>query len=160
MGAGKPVNFHTKHKFIVRIDGFERADFSQCSELSKELGIIEHREGGSLLATKIPGLMTIPNVTLSRGASKDLDFYLWFKDVSDTAANGEPGLSSESTPTFSRTVEIVQLDRDGRELAVYRLIDAWPCKVSAGDWDNDAEEVQIEQLDLCVHTWERVAPQG
>lgn len=156
MGAGKPVSFHNKFKFVVRIGPFQRAAFTTCTELKKEVGQVEHREGGTLLANKTPGLVTIPNVTLTRGATDSKDMYDWFKRVVDTATEGEPGLNDDDATGYTETVDIEQLDRDGSVIATYRLYDAWPCALSAGDWDNEAEEVRIETLELCVHRWELI----
>lgn len=154
MGAGKPVSFDTKFKFVVRIGGFNSADFTTCTELSKEIGVVMHRQGGRLLPNKTPGLMEIPNVTLTRGASSSREFYDWFKRVADTATDGEPGLNDDDATGYTEQVDIDQLGRNGEVLRTWRCYDVWPKKISAGDWDNDAEEVRIESLELVVDRWE------
>lgn len=152
----KPKNYRTQHRFRIEIDGFTSADFSTCSELSKELEVIEHREGGRLLAEKMPGTMTIPDVTLERGATSDKDLYDWLNSVADSSVDGEYGLSADDPVNYERTADIVQLGNDGQPVERYRLFRCWPNKLSAGQWDNDSNEVRIESLGLVIHNWQRI----
>lgn len=156
MAAGKPKLFHKQFRFRVEIDGFTSADFTTCSELSKELEVTEHREGGRLLPDKTPGLMSIPDVTLERGATSDKELYDWFNSVADSAIDGEPGLSELDAIDYARTVDIVQLGNDGQPLVRFRCERCWPRKISAGQWDNDSNEVRIESVDLVIHNWRRI----
>lgn len=153
MIIGAPRTFHDKFKFIVEIDGFQSAGFQTMSEISMESAVIEYSEGGSLIPNKSPGRVTVANVTLARGATFDNDFYNWFLEVADAAAAASttPGAgagSGEIDPVFKRDVDVIQQDRDGSELKVWRLFGAWPMKFVAGDWDNEADEKVIETLEL------------
>jgi phage tail-like protein len=156
MAAGKPKNFHKQHRFRVEVDGFTSAAFTTCSELSKALEVIEHREGGVLLPDKSPGTMTVDDVTLERGATSDKELYDWFDSVADSSVEGEYGLSEDDAVDYARTVDIVQLGNDGQPLVRFRLFRAWPNKISAGQWDNDSNEVRIEALTLVIHNWQRI----
>lgn len=141
--AGKQRAFNKKFKFIVEIDSFAVSAWTKAGPLEAEVGVVEQREGGSLIAVKEPGLVTFPELTLERGATDDLDSWNWFKTVADLARNA--GLVS---PDYKKTLDIVQQDRDSSTLKRWRLYNAWPKKFSAGEWDNDADENVMEQLVL------------
>ncbi len=150
---GAPRTYHDRFKFVVEIDGFGSAGFQKSSEVSMEAAVIEYFEGGALIANKSPGRITVPNVTLERGATSDDDMYNWFLDVADAAALAAltPGAGQGAgliDPRFKRDVDLIQLDRDGSALKTWRLFSAWPAKFTAGSWDNEADEKVIEMLEL------------
>ena len=149
---GAPRTFHDKFKFIIEINGFSSAAFQKCSEISVETAIIEYSEGGALIPNKSAGRVTVANVTLERGAALDNDALDWFEEVADAAAvtslDGAGQGAGLIEPLYKRDVDVVQQDRDGSVLKVWRLFGAWPMKFVAGDWDNEADEKTIEQLEL------------
>ncbi|MCG8416632.1 MAG: phage tail protein [Proteobacteria bacterium] len=143
MTLGTPRTFHKKFKFVVEIDGFAFAGFQKMSELSVEVAKIEYFEGGKLIPNKSPGRLTFSDVTLERGAAQDVDMYTWMRETADAASG--IGLVE---PQFKRNLELVQQERDDTPLRRWSLVNAWPMKFVAGDWDNEADEVVIESLTL------------
>ena len=141
--TGEPRTFHDKFLFTVEIDGVAHAGFQRCSEIRAEVAKIEHYEGGSPIPDKSPGRVTVPDVTLSRGATRDKDLYDWYLQVLDASAG-----TGQATPQFKRNIDVVQKDRAGNELERWRLFGAWPTAFSAGDWDNTADDHVIESLTL------------
>ena len=139
---GTPRTFFKKFSFIIEAE-LANAGFQKCSELSVEVANIEYHEGGSLIPNKSPGRMKFADVTLERGATKDLDLFNWFGQVANAAANA--GLVE---PRFKRDIDIVQLDRDGATLRRWTLSGAWPMKFVAGTWDNESDENVIESVTL------------
>lgn len=135
----KPRITHDKFKFLVEVDGLGSAAFQKASEPRATAAVVDHWEGGSIVSEKTPGRLSFSAVTLERGATMDLDLFLWFQEVAQAAAN--LGLPS---PGYERDVDIVQLDRDRTTLMHYRLFGAWPSEYSPGDWDNTADEKRIE----------------
>lgn len=140
---------HLKAKFLVNIGGIESAAFQQCSELSVEAAKIEYHEGGSVIPIKEAGLLNFSDVTLQRGTSGNQDFYNWIRKVWDASM----GPGAESTGLADNLYKrddaaIVQKDRDTSQLRAWALFGAWPTKFVAGEWDNSANEVVIEQLTL------------
>jgi phage tail-like protein len=140
---GSPRSFHHKSCFVVEIPGVGSASFASCGELSVEAAVVTHWEGGALVAYKAPGRLTFSDVDLQRGATKDRDLYDWFLEVAN-AASGR-GLVDAA---YKRSVDIVQLDRDGETLRRWTLFNAWPSKFVAGEWDNDSDDVVIESVTL------------
>lgn len=143
MVLGNPRTFHKRFKFVVEIDGFASAGFQKCSELAVEVANVQYHEGGSLIPNKSPGRLSFSDVTLQRGATSDLDMFRWFSEVAQTAS----GLG-QAEPAFKRNLDIVQQERDGTTLQRWQLINAWPIKFVAGEWDNESDENVIQSLTL------------
>lgn len=146
----QPTNWWKKFKFVIEIDGIARAAFKSCSDLRANAETVSYREGGRLNPHKAPGLVAFPPITLERGKTEDFDLYNWFKDTFDAAS----GLG-ENTPDLYRTFDIVQQDRKGNEVERFTVYQAWCKEYSGGDWDNDANEVGMEQVVVEADRWER-----
>ena len=140
---GQPRSFAKKALFVVEVDGLGSASFAKCSELSMEIGKVEHWEGGRRIPYKSPGRVTFADVTLERGATLDRDLYDWMTEVVDVAA----GIGFVDD-LYKRNVDLVQQDLDGRTLRRWSIFRAWPVKFVAGEWDNDSDEVVIESVTL------------
>ena len=149
--VGAPRNYNKKFKFTIEIDGFASAKFQSCSELTAEAAVIEQWEGGSLLAEKQPGRVTISEVTLVRGATTDLDMWNWWRTVADLVRNG-----GSVAPMHERTLDIVQQERDNSTKLRWRLHRCWPSLFTAGDWDNTADENVVETLRLVPYYFEPI----
>lgn len=151
---GTPRSFFNKFTFLVEIDNITYAGFASCSELSVEAAKIEHWEGGSLIANKSPGRLTFPEITLERGATKDMELYRWFEKVARASAGigGQGAVDS----FYKRTLDIVQLDRDNSVLQRWTVVNAWPTKFVAGDWDNNSDDKVMTSVTLAYDYWEPV----
>ncbi len=148
---GTPTNWDKKFSFVVEIDGVARGAFARCSEIAAEAANVAYREGGRLHAHNAPGTVTFPEFTLERGATDDYDLYNWFRDTYDAAAG-----TGQVPPDLFRTLDIVQLDRAGDELKRFRCVKCYCRRWSAGDWDNDADEVRIETAVVVFDYFEQV----
>jgi len=149
---GQPRAFFDKFKFLVEIDGVTYAGFQKCSELSVELAKVEHYEGGSLIPNKSPGRLTFADITLERGATSDLELYDWFEETARASAG--IGGAGRIDPLYKRTLDVVQLDRDDSVLQRWNLVNAWPTKFVAGEWDNTADEKVITSVTLAYDYFE------
>lgn len=150
---GTPKSFLKKFKFRVEIDQVGSAEFEKCGKLEAELAKVERWQGGSLIARKTPGRLTVSDVDLERGKTKDKDLYNWFKSVVNPATNA--GLVDGE---YERTVDIVALDRDNTPMARWRCYEAWPYKYSPYEGDNTADEDAMEVVGLCMSYWEEIDP--
>lgn len=137
------TSYHHKYRFSIETSGFLRAGFNSCSAIKAESGDVEHREGGSLIAFKEPGLLTYPDVTLSRGVAQDFDLYMWWMATANAVSD-----AGFATPGYKRDVDIVQWDRIGAEVRRWTLVNAFPKSFQAGEWNNDNNEVVVEELVL------------
>jgi phage tail-like protein len=147
---GSQRELFPKHLFLVHVDPAWSAGFQKCSELSYEIAKIEYWEGGSIIPWKVPGRVTVADITLERGASKSKSFYLWCLQVANATITRFPTRGrGDKVPGYLKQIEIVQMDRDADEnkpVAKYRLHNAWVQKFVAGEWDNTTDEVVIESL--------------
>lgn len=140
-------SFYKKFKFTVEIDGIRSASFQSMSDLAGEVAVVEHYEGGAIIPNKCLGRATFPNITLMRGATSDRDIYDWFQQC----VSKETGLNGTE---YKRNLEIVQRARAGgpnavgEELRRWTIWNAFPVRFKAGDWDNDTDEVTIEEVEL------------
>lgn len=148
---GTPRSFHKQFSFVVEIDSVASAAFQKASGLSVDVAEVAYSEGGSIIPDKSPGRLTFADLTLERGATTDKDLYNWFLQVADAAAG--VGLTS---PTFKRTLDVVQRDRDGSELRRWRVVNAWPKKFTPGTWDNETDANVIESVVLCYDYFELI----
>lgn len=139
---------HTKHKFVVSSNKFKSfIEFQKMSELSIDFAQIDYWEGGSLIPIKVPGRATFADVTLERGTSQFYSFHNWANQVADVSRDF--GGRGKPYPRFKTDdFAIFQRDLDNTTLRSWDLIGVWPKKYVAGDWDNSADEVVIEQLVL------------
>jgi phage tail-like protein len=162
---GTPRETHGKWKFVVVIDGFDYFFFQKCSEISVEFATAPYYEGGSIIPVKTPGRATFPPLTLERGASRNATAHAWALECGNAAVGipggpgdvgSPPGGSGVVSPGFRRNGSLYQRDRDNTNLIRYDFFGAWVKKFVAGDWDNTADEIVIEKLELEYDFWERV----
>lgn len=150
MPAAKPKRYYSEYKFIVRIDGFVRAAFQDCSELEASVEVTDYYEGGTVMPEKIPQTVKFNDCTLQRGATDDMDAHTWFEEVVNALAD-----SGVPEREFRRQVEIVQQDRNGAEIESWILHEAFPKTYGTGKWDNKSNEVRIEKLVLAYKFFTR-----
>lgn len=141
--ANVPDNFDLKHRFVIEIGDFARAGFTSCSEIKISTQEIEYYEGGSDIPVKLPGRVQVPNVTLTRGVTRDEDLYTWFREVANVVAN-----AGAVPPTFKKDIDIVQLGRDTEEEKRWTLVNAFPSEFVAGEWNNDEDAVVMESVTI------------
>lgn len=147
--------FYDQFLFRIEIDGVTYAGFSECSDLKIVVNSITHREGGTPMPHKSPGLVDVPDITLSRGATDDRDLWSWMSEVIDTASGrGAPD------PLYRRNFDLLQLDRNQTILERYRVFGAWPKEFNAGKRAADADEKVIESVVLSVDYFKPTIHQG
>lgn len=156
---------YRNYKFIVDIEpAFGRAGFSNVEGLTKETEVIEYREGGDpSTMRKIPGQTSYENIVLQRGMSDDGDFQAWYNQIFKRRGGSVPladnnDLSADvlqpPNDEFRRNVTISLIDKAGVIRKVWRIFDAWPCKLEHDTLDaRDTGDVFIETLELCHEGW-------
>jgi len=137
---------YKKYRFRLEIDGIDQAGFSEVSGFDANVDVIEYREGDSPVtsAVKLPGLTKYGNVTLKWGVTDSMSLYEWIKGISE--GNIE-----------RKTVTITVLDDNGDAKASWQLLNAWPTKYTAPDFNANASEVALESLELAHEGMTRTA---
>lgn len=125
-----------KYKFRVLIPGLAtEIGFTTVSGLSEEIEVTEYQEGGFDYPHKLPGRVTVPEVTLERGEYADSSM----ADLVKTTL---------TNPNFRQTVTIQKLDRFGAVAREYRLAEAWCSKWEGSDSDASSSDAAIETITL------------
>ena len=138
-----------KYNFRVQIDGIDMAGFSEVSGFDASIDVIEYREGTEVInaVRKMPGLTKYGNVTLKWGMSDNLSFYEWVTGIS----------SGTMVDASDRMKDIViYLQDDSRtDVAYWTLVNAWPSKYTAPDFNATSSEVSFESVEVVFEEMRR-----
>ncbi len=133
MAGGYP---HGKFRFKLEIDGLTAGGFSEVSGFDASIDVIEYREGDTVQTPmKLPGLKKYGNITLKQGLVDSDVLYKWM----------ETGFESD---VDRKTITITLLDITGADAASWQVINAWPTKYTAPDFNATASEVAVETLEI------------
>ena len=140
--AGYP---HGKFNYKVEIDGLEAGGFSEVTGFDASIDVFEYREGDmTQTPLKIPGLKKYGNITLKQGLVDSMVLYEWM--TAGLEGDGE-----------RKTLTITLLDIAGSPAASWQIINAWPVKYTAPDFNATSSEVAIESLEIAHEGMTRVS---
>jgi phage tail-like protein len=132
-----PVNHpYPGFHFLVEA-GFTQAGFSEVSNLSSSVDVVEYRNGSDPTGTaqKFPGLRKTGEVVLRRGVTGSNELYAWFATINGGQVE-------------KRDVVVSLLNEAHEPVMRWLLKDAWPRSYVAGPFNAMASTVAIEQLVL------------
>ncbi len=133
MASGYP---HGKFRFKVEIDGLTAGGFSEVSGFDATIDVIEYREGDQVQTPlKLPGLKKYGNITLKQGLMDSDVLYTW------TASGFEGDVER-------KTITVTLMDITGQDAASWQIINAWPTKYTAPDFNATSSEVAVETLEI------------
>jgi phage tail-like protein len=133
---GERKDPYRNFRFRVEVEGIQEAGFSEVSGFDASLAIIEYREGNeTITARKLPGLAKYGNITLKWGVTDSLDMYNWLQE-------------SIQGKMARKTVTIIAINEEGADVATWQVIEAWPTKYTAPNFNGTGSEVAIELLEL------------
>ncbi len=121
--------------------------FRECAGLDSETQVIEHKAvdaNGLPFIRKVPGATKWSNITLKRGVDENLDLWKW----RDVVIKQGP-----DSARIDGTVELI--DYDGSTIATYAFAQGWPLKYAGSSLNANANEVAIEELQICHEGLER-----
>ena len=124
-----------KFAFKVEWDSTEML-FQEVSGLEVSTTPIEYRVGNSKVFApiKMPGLLKYGDVTMKKGVFKgDNDLWKWFVQVKMNVIKRVP-------------VTISLLDESQAPTMVWKLLNAWPNKITSTDLKSTGNEVAIETI--------------
>ena len=132
--------------FSVTIDGITRAGFKGCTGLDSSTTATKYREGTdpTLASRQLPGLVTMTNITLTRGITDDHSLWDWREQVIKGKVQ-------------RKNVSIVMVANDGStETPVHwNLLNAWVSEWRGAPLDALAREIAIESMTLVYDSLER-----
>lgn len=127
---------HGKFRYSVEVDGMELGGFSEVSGFDASIDVIEYREGDKVQTPmKIPGLKKYGNITLKQGVADKNALYKWM----------ETGFEKD---VVRKTVTITLLNINGEAAASWQVINAWPTKYTAPDFNATSSEIAVETLEI------------
>ena len=136
---------YANFRYMVEIDGLEAGGFSEVSGFDASIDVIEYREGDMVdTPSKMPGLKKYGNITLTQGVTDSTVMYDWIM----LGVEGE---------VERKTLTITLLDATGAATASWQVINAWPTRYQAPDFNASASEVAIETLEIAHEGMTRVS---
>lgn len=141
----RPYDELMAFKFRVNIPGMDETGFEKVSGIGGEIDIIERRNGDEPNRNrKLPGLVKISDVTLSKGVTKDNGMFNWWESVKDLV------MESEANSGMRKTITVEELGYGDTTVKMWRLINCYPTSYKGGDFDSMASEALIEEVVLAV----------
>lgn len=126
--------------FKVNIETIGDMSFKEVSGLEVEFDAIEYRAGDSpdFSVVKMPGMKKSGDITLKKGVfSSDKRFWDWIGEI-------------KLNTIKRRGVTISLLDEAGKPAQTWKLLNAWPKKITVDGFKADGKEVAMETL-ILVH---------
>ena len=140
--AGYP---HGKFRYKVEIDGLDAGGFSEVTGFDASIDVMEYREGDMVQTPmKIPGLKKYGNITLRQGLADSMVLYEWIAEGVNGAVN-------------RKTITITLLDEEEAPAASWQVINAWPMRYTAPDFNATSSEIAIETLEIAHEGLTRVS---
>ena len=123
----------------------EAGGFSEASGFDASIDVIEYREGDMVQTPmKLPGLKKYGNITLKQGVADSMVMYEWM-------------IAGVEGEVERKTITITILDETETATASWQVINAWPAKYTAPDFNATASEVAIETLEIAHEGMTRVS---
>jgi phage tail-like protein len=136
---------HGKFRYRVEIDGLDAGGFSEVTGFDASIDVMEYREGDMVQTPyKIPGLKKYGNITLKKGLTDSLVMYEWL-------------ITGVDGPVDRKTITITSLDESEQPVASWQVINAWPVKYTAPDFNATSSEVAIETVEIAHEGMTRVS---
>ena len=141
-----------KFKFLVEIDNFSKSGFQKCSGLEKKVNVVEYRDGGDNNSKrKELGWVDYPNITLSRGMSRDKDMAVW----ADQCMNIN-GITCEAD-IAKRDISIILQTPNGKPARQWEVYDCMICDYKFDDLDAESDDFLIESMEIANEGWEEIS---
>jgi phage tail-like protein len=136
-------------RFSITIDGVEIASFTELGGITTEVEPIDFMASSDreVIFKKLPGKQKPPTIILKRGKSAGMELWAWHESV----LKGDIVLARKSC-------SLVMYGYDGKPVARYYLMHAWPSKLEVSNLRAGATEVLMENVTIVCEHIQRVAP--
>ncbi len=146
-----PTGFYFRVEFLGVTDDDTEQRFQEVSGLSVEVETEELREGGeNRFVYKLPKRAKYPNLVLKRGLLKSTALLNWLDDALRT-------YFTVVIYSFKPADMIITLlDESGAQVAIWKVVQAYPVKWSTADLRATENAVLVETIELAYQYFERV----
>lgn len=134
--------------FGIEFQGVITGAFRECSGLGSENAVVEDKASGpdgKPIVKKIPGNLKWNDITLKQGITDDMDMWKWREQV-------EQGKVAEARKNGA----IVMFAHDGKPVARWEFVNAWPVKISGPSINATSNDVAVEELTITHEGYKRV----
>lgn len=140
--AGYP---HGRFRYKVEIEGLSAGGFSEVTGFDASIEVIKYREGDMVQTPmKVPGLKEYSNIILKQGLVDSKVLYDWM-------------IAGVNGAVQRKTVTITLLDAEEKAAASWQVINAWPVKYTAPEFNAQSSEIAIETLEVAHEGMTRVS---
>jgi phage tail-like protein len=132
----------------VEFQGQVQGAFRECTGLGSNNEVVDYKASGpkgEYIMKKVPGRMTWQPITLKRGITDAMDMWKWRQIV-------EEGKVDEARKNGS----IVMFNQQGKEVARWDFVNAWPSKITGPTANANANEIAIEEMEIVHEGYRRV----
>jgi phage tail-like protein len=132
----------------VEFQGQVQGAFRECTGLGSNNEVVDYKASGpkgEYIMKKVPGRMTWQPITLKRGITDAMDMWKWRQIV-------EEGKVDEARKNGS----IVMFNQQGKEVARWDFVNAWPSKITGPTANANANEIAIEEMEIVHEGYKRV----
>ncbi len=134
-----------RFRYKVEIDGLDAGGFSEVTGFDASIDVMEYREGDMVTTPmKVPGLKKYGNITLRQGLIHNTVLYDWLMEGVEGAVD-------------RKTITITLLDEEENDSASWQVINAWPIRYAAPDFNATSSEIAIETLEIAHEGMTRTA---
>jgi phage tail-like protein len=126
------------NRFKIEIDGIATAGMCEVLGLDASVEVVEYREGTDSTHVRLMnGLTSYGKIIIKHGITDSMELYNWFKQ----GTYGE---------IQRKNIAIVAINAQGEDKARWEVVEAWPSKYSAPDFNAKGNDVAVETLEI-VH---------
>lgn len=131
------------YNYRVDIDNTS-VSFSQVSGLDLSFETVTYKESHSVSGKSGPNIMYMPgmiqpvNITLQKGLVKGVSMKVFYDWINSIALNR----------VDKKDIMVHLLDESGSTVVSWKVIDAFPTKLTAPTFDANASEVALESMEL------------
>jgi phage tail-like protein len=136
--APKRADLERNTSFRLELDDSSLGFFKSVQGLGIEIEVVEFRDPSDPLPRKLPGRVSVTDVTLKRGFVNQSFFEGWIQQV------------REGAPGFRKNLTLVLLDYRGSEIKTYTLVNAWPKSWELSSVDVKGNDIMTESITI-VH---------
>lgn len=149
LGLAKDENEGLSMRFKVIVPGLRELTFKSCEGMESEVEVLTFFEGGRLGPGRTArGRQHVGRIAFAQGSSSTgsggRSVFDWYMDVAD----GSKALEK-------KTLSVVVSDAEGRDLAEWRVKNAWPCRWVAPLMSTEMTQLTVEYLGFAHEGVER-----